>query len=150
MATIKDKDQVLTLLDELGKCINRSLGKNKPENVAAQKTGGPIFAEIIKRSDTLIFVAEEKNKLLGVVTFYILPNIRHGWHRGHIEDFVVRQDCRGKGVGSALMKAVKDYCKKYHIKVIKLDSEIGNTDSHRSYEKNGGRNTEIMFRFDID
>lgn len=148
-ATNKDKVAVLKLLDELGKEVNKRRGYS-PHNVEAQKLGGPIFDEIISRKDALIFVAEENGKLVGLVTFYLLPNMRHGYHRGHIEDFVVSKADRGKGIGSRLFDAIKKYCKEKNIKVIKLDSGIDLTDAHRFYEKNGGKFTEKMFRFDID
>jgi GNAT superfamily N-acetyltransferase len=97
----------------------------------------------------MIFVAEEAEKVLGVITFYILPSTRHGSHRGHIEDCVVSKTARGKGVGTQLLDAVKEYCKQNNIKVFKLDSGSYLTDAHKFYEKNGGKQTEKMFRFDI-
>lgn len=149
LATKSDKDNILKLMDELGEEVNKVRGYN-PHNVEAQKVGGPIFDKIISRKDTLIFVAEENRTLLGLITFYLLPNIRHGWYRGHIEDVVVNKSTRGKGIGSQLFNAVKKYCKENGIKVIKLDSGVDLTDAHRFYEKNGGKFTEKMFRFDIN
>ena len=147
-ATKDDKNDVLKLLDELGEEVNRKRNYS-PHNAEAQKVGGPIFDEIISRKDTLIFIAEENGKLFGLVTLYLLSNIRHGWHRGHIEDFVVSEKMRGKGIGTQLLNAVKKYCKENNIKVIKLDSGLELTDAHKFYEKNGGKFTEKMFRFDI-
>ncbi len=148
LAIKRDKKQVLQLLDEIGEEINKKKGYS-PHNAEAQKVGGSIFDEVLSRKDTLIFVADEKGKLIGLITCYILPNIRHGWHRGHIEDFVVSKILRGKGVGSKLLDAVKKYCREKRIKVIKLDSGIELTDAHNFYEKHGGKFTEKMFRFDL-
>lgn len=147
-ATKNDKESVLKLLDELGEEVNKKMGYS-PHNAEAQKVGGPVFDEIISRKDTLIFVAEDNNKLIGLITFYLLPNIRHGWHRGHIEDFIVSETARGKGIGTQLFNAVKKYCRENNIKVIKVDSGVDLTGAHRFYEKNGGKFTEKMFRFDI-
>ena len=80
----------------------------------------------------------------------MLPNIRHGWHRGHIEDFFVTNTERGKGTGTKLLNFIKDYCQQNNIKVIKLDSGNELTAAHKFYEKNGGKTTERFFRFDID
>lgn len=147
-AELKDKQQVLALLDELGHTVNERQGHSS-KNTEAQMIGSPIYEEIMNRKDTLIFVAEENGELIGAATFYILPNIRHGFHRGHIEDFIVSEKARGKGVGSTLIQEIKNYCKQHKITVIKLDSEKENIASHTFYEKNGGKNTEIMFRFDL-
>ena len=142
LATAQDKEQVLKLFDEFSSMLE---AKDKPSQV-----GGVIFDEIINGNDTKIFVAEKKGNLLGIVTFYLLPNIRHGWHRGHIEDFFVTNTVRNKGVGTQLLSFIKDYCKKNNIRVIKLDSGNKLTDAHKFYEKNGGKTTERFFRFDIN
>jgi len=143
-----DKKSVLRLLDELGEEVNKKMGYS-PHNAEAQKVGGPIFDEIILRKDTLIFVGEEDGKLIGLITLYLLPNMRHGWHRGHVEDFVISENSRGKGIGTQLFNAVKKYCKENNIKVIKLDSGVDLIGAHKFYEKNGGKFTEKMFRFDV-
>ncbi len=143
-----DKKQVLALMDEMGEEINKKRGYDTG-NVMAVNVGGPVFDEIIRRDDTHIFVAEDGGKIIGCVTFYVLPNIRHGWHRGHIEDMIVSSTHRGKGVGSALFSAVRLFAKDHNIKVIKLDSGVELTDAHRFYEKQGGKFTEKMFRFDL-
>jgi GNAT superfamily N-acetyltransferase len=143
-----DKENVLKLLDELGTEVNRRRGITTI-STEAQEIGGEIFEEVISQKSTKIFVAEDGGTLLGLVTFYIIPNIRHGWHRGHIEDFVVSERARGKGIGSKLFDAIKVYCKENSIKVVKLDSGVELTDAHRFYEKNGGTFTEKMFRFNI-
>jgi GNAT superfamily N-acetyltransferase len=141
LATKKDKEQVLHLFDEFSTFL-------KAEDVPS-KVGGKIFDEIVSRKDTMIFVAEENNKLVGLITFYLLPNIRHGFRRGHIEDFFVTSIMQGKGVGTALFSAVKKYCIKNNIKVIKLDSNLELPEAHKFYEEMGGKTTERFFRFDL-
>ncbi|HLL60345.1 MAG TPA: GNAT family N-acetyltransferase [Candidatus Nitrosocosmicus sp.] len=149
LANIDDKQSVLALLDQLGDEVNRTRGIFTP-NTEAQTVGGPIFEEILSRKDTLIFLAEEKEEIIGLATFYILPIMRHGNYAGHIEEFIVDKVMRGKGIGTALFDAIKKYCKENNIKVIKLDSGIELTEAHKFYEKNGGKFTEMMFRFDIE
>lgn len=142
IATVQDKENVLKLFDEFGLFL-------KASDVPSEK-GGIIFDEIISRNDTKIFVAEEAGKLLGVTTLYLLPNLRHGWYQGHVEDFFVTAENRGKGVGKKLFIEVKEYCRSNGIKVIKLASGNELTNAHTFYEKNGGKTTERFFRFDIE
>ncbi|MFA5730344.1 MAG: GNAT family N-acetyltransferase [Candidatus Paceibacterota bacterium] len=148
LAKIEDEKSVLKLLDELGEELNNKTIYSE-HNIEAQKIGGPIFKEIISREDTYIFVAVENEEIVGLVTFYLLPNIRHGMHRGHIEYFVVSKNMRGKGVGTKLFDAIKNFCRKSNIKVIKLDTN-NDLEAHSFYSKNGGKQTEVMYRFDID
>lgn len=148
LAQLTDKTKVLKLLDEMGEEVNRKRGYST-DNTLAQNVGGAIYEEIINRDDTHIFVADDNGDIVGCATFYILPNIRHGWHRGHIEDMVVRESRRSVGIGSKIFDAVKAYAREHGIKVIKLDSGIELTDAHAFYEKNGGKCTEKMYRFDL-
>jgi len=142
IATAQDKDNVLKLFDEFS-CLL------KAKDVPSEK-GSSIFDEIVSRNDTKIFIAEEDGHVLGLATLYLLPNIRHGWHRGHIEDFFVTMENRGKGVGTQLFNGVKEYCSNNGVKVIKLDSGNELTNAHKFYEKNGGQTTERFFRFDLE
>lgn len=148
LAKLQDEKQVLKLLVELGEEINEKYG-HSPHNTEVLKLGGPKFKEIIKRKEMMIFVAEEKKQIIGLMSFYILPNMRHGYDRGHIEDVVVSKKKRGQGAGTKLMNAVKKYCRANKIKVIKLDSGRKLTTAHRFYKKLGGKFTEKMFRFDL-
>jgi len=148
LATKDDKHEVLRLLDELGEEVNKRIGYS-PHNVEAQKLGGKIYEEIISRDDIKIFVAEENGKLIAVTTFFLAPYIRHGCYRGHIEDFVVSAKYRNRGVGSKIFTEIKKYCRKNKIPVIKLNSMLNNKPAHDFYQKNGGRFTEKMFRFDM-
>lgn len=147
-ATAKDKKQVLALLDELDEEIYRKRGDLTHKGTASTH-GGTIFDEIISRNDTLIIVAEEGDILLGLINFFLLPNIKHGWHRIHVEDVVVSEKYRGLGIGTKLFDFLKSYCRDHHIHAIKLDSGLELPDAHNFYEKNGGKFTEKMFRFDL-
>lgn len=141
-ATPKDKKEVLTLYDEFSLFL-------KAHDIPSE-VGGAMFDEVIRRDDTMIFIAEENGKIIGLVTFFLLPNIRHGFKRGHIEDFFVTESKRNSGVGTLLLDAVKDYCRKNSIKVVKLDSGNELVSAHMFYSKKGGKTTEKFFRFDID
>ncbi len=141
LANQQDKAQVLELFDQFSRLFNAS---DIPSEV-----GGDIYDEVISRSDILIFVAEDNGSVVGLATLYLLPNIRHGWYRGHIEDFFTVESMRGKGVGTKIFEAIKEYCRKNNVQVIKLDSAVDLNDAHAFYEKNGGQFTEKMFRFDI-
>lgn len=142
LATAQDKQGVLRIFDEFSALLNAS---DVPSVV-----GGKIFDEVISREDTHVFIAEDDGEIVGVATLYLLPNIRHGWRRGHIEDFFVTSTKRSRGVGTALFTAIKEYCRDHSIKVIKLDSGNELVKAHSFYEKHGGKTTERFFRFDLE
>lgn len=147
-ATKEDKEQVLDLLDELIKEVNLQSGK-PPKFSSGRESQGKLYDEILQRDDVKIFVVEENGKLLAVADLFILPIMRRGYNYGHIEDFVVTKNTRGKGVGTQLMNAIKDYCREHSIKVIKLTTALELTSAHKFYEKQEGKFTEKMYRFDL-
>jgi GNAT superfamily N-acetyltransferase len=140
-ATPKDKEQILKLFDEFNFLLK---SRDRPS-----KIGGTMFDEVINRRDNKIFVAEENNKLIGTVTLYFLPNIRHGCYRGYIKDFFVTEKMRNKGVGTAMFEEIKDYCRKNKVNVIKLAAGNKLIDAQKFYEVIGGKTTERFFRFNV-
>lgn len=147
-ATISDKDAVLSLLDELIKQANLKSGSplTPTEKIAIRRNQ---YTELLQRDDVKIFVAEDEGKLVGIADLFIIPIMRRGYYSGHIEDFVITWKMRGKGIGSKLLTAVKSYCKKNSIKVFKLTTAVEFEEAQKFYEKNGGKFTEKMYRFDL-
>ncbi len=148
LAKDTDKMQILNLLDELITEVNIK-SKQQTKTSKNRKEQEQRFDELIKRDEVKIFVAEEGNRLLGVADLFILPLMRRGYYQGHLEDLVVTEDMRGKGIGSQLLSAVKTYCKNRGIPVLKLNSGVYLPEAHSFYEKHGGVFTEKMFRFDL-
>lgn len=143
-----DQNQILDLLDQLLEHGSRLRGVlyQKPANNDARSL---LFEKELKRKDIKIFVAEENEKLIGVSEFFTVPILRRGYYQGVIETLVVSEKFRGKGVGSALLAQIFDFCKKQKIKVVKLTSALELSEAHEFYQKHGGINTEKMFRFDL-
>lgn len=148
-AEARDVNEVLGLLDELIKEVNLKRGQRAPKGIEGQEARREIFSKLLEREDVKIFVAEDNGHLVGVCDLFILPIMRRGNYHGHIEDLVISKNVRGKGIGSMLLNAVKDYCKQQNINVIKLTSGLELVSAHKFYEKNGGKFEEKMFRFDL-
>ena len=147
LATKSDESVVLELLEQLLEEARRTEGKEYKREIRPER--GLVFNEVISRKDTFVFVADEEGRGLGLATLYLLPIIRHGWQQGHVEDFVIDSTVRGKGIGTQIFDAVKDFCRKREVRVIKLTSGLGLTGAHRFYERHGGKYTEKMYRFDL-
>lgn len=91
----------------------------------------------------------ETGKTVGIATFFIYPVIRRGHYRGQLEEMVVTETMRGKGIGSKLIEPVIAYCKQNNIPTMRLNSGLEFTGAHAFYEKHGGKFTEKMYRFDL-
>jgi GNAT superfamily N-acetyltransferase len=147
-ATKEDGLKVLAVLDELF-ALGYTLRKEEVKIPPNTNERLVMFEKLLDGDDTSVFVAEEKGKIVGVVDLYLFPNMGRGEVRAKIEHFVVTENMRGKGVGTKLFTAVKKYCQEKGVKVLKLTSGVELKEAHRFYEKNGGRFTEKMFRFEL-
>jgi len=148
LATPADKEQISHLLDELIEETIVQGGAPTKYHLDHQKRDNMIL-ELINRDDVKVFVVENEGKLLALSDVFILPIIRRSIYHALIEDFVVTKSMRRKGIGTLLMQAIMDYCRKHNVKVIKLTSALELGPAHHFYEKLGGTFTEKLFRFDV-
>ena len=97
-ATINDQAEVFNLLRQL---ITSTL----PESPINQPGAIETFRKIVEDEQGTILVAEEDGQMLGLVTLSYPVAIRCGGSYSCIEEFIVTEQARGKGVGSKLLKA---------------------------------------------
>ena len=148
-ATQDDKDHILKLLEELIQEAKRQ-GASPPKYQGDLKAKEALFKEVMDRKDVFFFVAEENGKLVGLLEVFVVPIVRRGYRQAVIESLVVTNDMRNKGVGSSLMKKVKEFCKANNIHVLKLTSALVNANAHRFYERHGGKFAEKLFKFELE
>lgn len=148
LAEAKDKNEVLQLLDLLlvDDAIKRGI---KPNHVPVIEAGDKMFGEFLTSDKCKILVAEDDGKVIGISTFYLYPVLRRGNYRVQLEELVVSESHRGKGIGTALVEAVKNWCKDNNISTLRINSQVVNSDAHKFYENLGGKFNEKSFRFDI-
>ena len=99
-----------------------------------------------------IFVAKEKSSIIGYVTFSIReknnPNMRYRKEL-HIEAICVDKENRCKGIGTELLKYVKNIAKENGCTDIYLSVNEENVDAIKVYEKFGFRVKDISYSMEI-
>jgi L-amino acid N-acyltransferase YncA len=100
-ATIEDQEVVFELLRQL-------MTSATAESPINQPTTAETFRQVINEEKGTVLVAEEDGKMLGVVTLSYPVAIRCGGIYSCIEEFIVTERARGKGVGSRLLQAAID------------------------------------------
>jgi ribosomal protein S18 acetylase RimI-like enzyme len=105
---------------------------------------------IISATATSIWVAyDENDRITGMLTLaiYQSPTGIHGW----IEDVVVDEMQRGKGIGKELTLKALEFAKKQGAKAVSLTSRPYRNAANRLYRKLGFRAVETnLYRFYID
>lgn len=93
------------------------------------------FESMLKSKTNIIFVAMEKDKLLGYLNGSILKNI---WQEsGYIDDIFITKDFKQKRIGTQLIKKFIEFLKRKNIKKCKLGVNIKNTSAINLYKKLG-------------
>lgn len=91
-----------------------------------------------------LFVAREPGRILGMATVVTAPLVT-GWH-ATIEDVVVDEDARGRGIARLLLEAVIDETGRRGIPTLDLTSRPSRESALRLYESVGfvRRDTNVL------
>ena len=91
-----------------------------------------IYDEIFKTD--IIFVCEIDNIIVGTAKLLIEQKYIHNLSKyGRIEDVIIKNEYRNKGIGSYMIKYIIDYCKKYKFFKVSLTCS---SNIIKFYEKN--------------
>jgi len=119
-ATISDQAEVFDLLRQLMTPATAESPVNQPGTVET-------FLKVVEEEQGTILLADEDGKILGMVTLSYPVAIRCGGFYSCIEEFIVTEQARGKGVGGKLLEAaIKKAAEKgSHELQVNRPSEVG-------------------------
>jgi len=103
--------------------------------------------EIVDSQAVILLVARDEGKLVGMLSLVVfrIPTGMRGW----IEDVVVDQEIRGKGIGEALTRAALDRARELGVKTVDLTSRPSREAANRLYEAAalGARDDSIAMQY---
>jgi len=106
-ATVRDEAEVFNVLKML--LSPRAADSSRIRTPGALTT----FRELVTREDKgVVIVAEENDKLVGLITLSYPIAIRCAGKYTCIEEFIVSETVRGRGVGTQLLQATLEEAKK--------------------------------------
>ncbi|UEJ84335.1 GNAT family N-acetyltransferase [Brachybacterium halotolerans subsp. kimchii] len=99
---------------------------------------------LLGNDDVLLFVARTDEAVVGMATLATFPLVT-GW-RGIVEDVVVSEDARGRGVARNLLEAIIAEADSLHLRTLDLTSRPSRDSAQRLYESVGFeyRDTNVM------
>ena len=102
-ATPDDVAQILELIHEL------AVFEKEPD--AVKNTEAELHQHLFGPSPKVFaHVAEDEGQVVGIAIWFLTYSTWEGRHGIHLEDLYVRQNQRGKGTGTALMKKLAAIC----------------------------------------
>lgn len=99
--------------------------------------------KIIQSEDSFIFIAKENDEILGTLTliFYYIPSGKKAW----IEDVVVDESARGKGIAASLINHALEIARQNGIEKVDLTSRPFREAANKLYQKLGFKQRETNF-----
>ena len=136
----------LTGILELYKQLGNSNGSSFNINEANK-----IWDDNIENNNIKYFIAEEEEKILGSLYICIIPNLsNNGKSIGFIENVIIDEKYRNKGIGKKLIEMAIEYARENNCYKVSLQSGIKRTEAHKFYEKigfNGGSKRAFELKF---
>jgi N-acetylglutamate synthase and related acetyltransferases len=139
-ATLADIPSIISLYTQLHPA-DRAISLDKAESSFEQAA----------KSGVIYLVAEEDNKIVGSLYIAIIPNITKLCSPiGFIENVVVAEDYRCRGIGKELINTAVQTAKDSGCYKVILSSNVKRTEAHQFYESigfdgNSKRTFEIRF-----
>lgn len=116
---------------------------------SAEWTGSPedmtdsIEGALAKPSDVMYVIRDSgSGPAKGVAVIHVLPALAEGGRQIYIDDLVVAEEARGKGVGTRIMKAIVDIGAAVDATLLFLHARPTNTDARKLYESAGFKSTD--------
>jgi ribosomal protein S18 acetylase RimI-like enzyme len=98
---------------------------------------------LLESTDAVAFVAEEESKILGMATLQTLISTAEGGRVGLIEDVVVDESCRGRGIGKSLLSQLLQWAEESGLKRVQLLADCDNQPALDFYQKEGWTLTSL-------
>lgn len=91
-----------------------------------------------------ILVAEERGRVIGMASMQILISTAQGGRVGQVEDVVVEQGRRGKGIGAALLKRMQGLAQEQGLSRLQLAADRDNGGALGFYAREGWNQTSLV------
>lgn len=130
-------------LFEAFQCLVPQLSSSNPPPTRAE------LQAIVDSEATILFMARDEGKLVGSLSLAVfrIPTGVRAW----IEDVVVDQSARGKGIGEALTRAALDRAKELGVKTVDLTSRASREAANRLYQRVGFQTRSTnLYRYTIN
>lgn len=99
---------------------------------------------LLQRPEAVCLVAELNRNVVGMATAQLLISTAEGGKKAIIEDVVVAEEFRGRGVGRALLAALENWALKHEVRRLDLLADRQNSPALQFYHDLGWRKTELM------
>ena len=106
-----------------------------------------VFAEIRADRRQKLFVVEVEGEVVGTIELLIIPNLSHnGTPFAFLENLIVTEKHRGKGVGRMLLEYTVELARKSGCHMVEMCSDVRRKEAHKLYGSMGFEAQAHCFR----
>jgi len=135
-ATLQELEIIQNLNNELFKLEKENFDSTLVNGWPLTKDGKMYFEDLI--NNYYVIVAILNDEIVGYLAGTI--NEKGSYEEiqyGEINNMLIKENCRGYGIGKLLVDNFKNYCKKNKINNLKVEASIKNINAINFYRKNG-------------
>ncbi len=104
-----------------------------------------VFARNLHSESVLYYVAESGGVIVGFGSLHIKLLLRHAGLAGEIQELVVHETVRSKGIGAELVSRLEEEAQKRGCVSIEVTTRKRWVDAQRFYERMGFKQTHVNF-----
>jgi GNAT superfamily N-acetyltransferase len=135
-ATVADVDAMAALLEQLF-----SIEADFTIDPEKQRRG---LAALLDRGDACLLVCEHGGEIVGMCSVQLLISTAEGGKVGLLEDMVIAEPWRGRGLGAALLAAAEDWSSKQGLTRLQLLADATNGPALDFYRRMGWSGTRLV------
>lgn len=120
----------------------RQLWPDKQLNAAQVQT---VFDRALACERQAYLCATDGQRVVGFGALTIKNNLWQGGYLGHIDELVVDNDYRGRGIGTLLLDQLIALAHQKGCRRVELDSAFHRKQAHQFYEQRGFENRAFLF-----
>lgn len=102
------------------------------------------LAMMLDNPQGCLLVAEEDGRVVGMCSGQLLVSTAEGGFSLLVEDVVVDEEWRGRGVGRLLMEAISDWARDKKVRRLQLLADRNNAPALAFYRRLGWKGTELI------
>lgn len=120
------------------------------EAEAADPVYAAAFTEIEASPRDALFVAEREGRVVGTFQVTLIPGLAaRGRRRAKFESVHVAPECRGHGIGEAMIRHALDFARENGAGLVELSSNKSRKDAHRFYVRLGFAQSHEGFKMEL-
>ncbi|WP_221390223.1 GNAT family N-acetyltransferase [Dyadobacter sp. NIV53] len=102
------------------------------------------LVQLLNEKNFHVFIALQKNKVIGGLTAYTLPAYYSESPSVYIYDLAVKTEFQRQGIGKMLITNVNDYCKSIGVEEVFVQADLEDAHAIEFYRSTGGLSENVI------